>query len=350
MSTVAMMMATKAVVPLGPQAVIGFSLSSFTPMVYAYLWTDTGWSTRFANSSMINGGAPGTCISHVNKNAIFLANQTSPYIRAQIWSNTTGFGTEYGAPAILPNASVSGISCHPSGVSVSCSFSGGAICNVYAWSPATGFGSKYSDPVTPATEGMGCDFSPDGQTILIGQSAYQWNNSTGFGSRYNLPTGIAGSLISGHWSPDGSVVIFTTNTSPYVYAYPWSNVSGFGALYANPSTLPTSAAAVSGQASRFNPSGNSFLYAGTSSPFYRAYKWSNVTGWGSTLTVPTLSEVLNGTSFSADGTVLYTPNGMTSPFIKAFPWSDATGSGTQFTNPSPLPSGTYTLGTVFVPG
>ena len=142
---------------------------------------------------------------------IMLGQSTYPYITGYRWSNSTGFGTQYGQP------------------------------------PANGFNQYF--------KGQNIAFSPDGKYVAIGFGldvfdspntvwpfyVFNWDVSTGFGSYLTWPTAISGSTM-----PIGSygctAVMFTKsgdaliigNQSGYVFAWRWTS-SGFGTQYASPS-------------------------------------------------------------------------------------------------------------------
>lgn len=86
--------------PAGDVLAIGHVTS---PNLTAYSWSASGFGFKYGAPSPGPGTNPGTTKGmawHPDGNAIFVDSQsTSPYFMGYIWSNSTGFGTRYGAPS-----------------------------------------------------------------------------------------------------------------------------------------------------------------------------------------------------------------------------------------------------------
>lgn len=215
-----------------------------SPHLGAYMWdSSSGFISDLYTPDSVNGTAIDVAF-HPHGWAIAAAISTSsPSIYVASWSSS-GFGTKYADPTILPTGSGYSIAFHPSGTAIAITHFGSPYVSVYEFGPG-GFGAKYAD-LTTLVAATGVNFTRNGDIILTyGSSpyvaAYQWGSS-GFGTKYPdlVPPAGATSLSRPTNSPDGAAIAFTGNVSPYLFAYPWSS-SGFGTRYADPTTPPTSA-------------------------------------------------------------------------------------------------------------
>lgn len=231
-----------------------------SPGVVAYKWSDsTGFGTKFSNPSslpipsgdVVNRGA-GIAFSK-SGNAIILTTNgdanSSPYIHAYAWSNSTGFGSKYSNPSFFYLSAVD--------QTLSFSSTGGAVgmisdyelISIYKWSDSTGFGTTYVNPsLHSGIFNAGLTFHPSDGVIAIGFDAgseagiamYQWSDSSGFGARYVNPsntTGWGDGAYEMTFSPSGTVYGALTDDSPYLAVYPWNTSTGFGTRYSNPAAF-----------------------------------------------------------------------------------------------------------------
>jgi len=215
--------------------------------------------------------------------ALVSVSDTTPYVFAFPWDNSTGFGTKYANPGTLPTGAGQGVAFSPDGATIAVSHHTSPWLTTYPF--ASGFGTKYSNPATlPTSQGKKVRFSPDGNTLVMTStttpyiSAYPW--SSGFGTKYanpaTLPSG-GGNFIS--WSPDGTDLAVTSEASPYILVYQWS--SGFGTKYANPASLP----AQQTYSVTWSNNGSALVTATYLTPFINAWAWSS--GFGTKYADPT---------------------------------------------------------------
>ena len=86
---------------------------------------------------------------------ISLAHANSPFITSYQWDDTTGYGTKYTNPAVLPTGDGRGVTYNPSGSVISVSHTNSPFITSYQWDDTTGYGTKYTDPaVLPTGNGL----------------------------------------------------------------------------------------------------------------------------------------------------------------------------------------------------
>ena len=161
--------------------------------------------------------------------------------------SSTGFGTKYSDPATLPTGLGSGLDITTTNTQLVAS-QGSVSPYVYAYDiSSSGFGSKYSNPSTLPTAAVGgITLNSNDTAVIVNQAttpiAYAWSGS-GFGSKYSDPstsTGTGPTQVS-MFSNDSVVFCSWTGSSPYVRAYAWTNAGGWGSAYSDPSSLPVTA-------------------------------------------------------------------------------------------------------------
>lgn len=226
---------------------------SAVPRAYAYRWSSAGFGSVYSNPST----ALLSILSETNKPSfsipgtavLFPSAVTSPYLRAYSWSDSTGFGSAYTAPATPLPTFGQALACsfHPSNQAFAVVHYTSPFVSAYAWSESTGFGTKYSNPaVLPQNKGQGVHFNKEGTAVAVGHvrssgpgvSVYAWSNSTGFGTRYSDPavfTAVDGGTT--RFSPKSDFIVTTLGSSLRVGAWNWNNSTGFGTYY-NPSVRP----------------------------------------------------------------------------------------------------------------
>lgn len=309
----------------------------------AYQWSFSGFGTKYANISNPFPPIPPTSTTVISDIDISLdgldiafAGQSTPYVAVYPWSRSSGFGTKYSDPATPLTDWAYGVSFSPSKTAIAVAGEESPYVHAYSWS--NGFGSKYSDPASGlSTTGKGISFSADGNSVIASGgfnelSAWQWSNSTGFGTKYTNAAS-AQSIVSIHVSKSGSNIICANNNSsgPPVQAWPWSN--GFGTRYANPPSFPT----VQGFDARFSPKetaivfGNSLDEAEIVGAY--AYTWISGVGFGTKYSSSITNRAMESVDFSNTGDVVVFAE-TASPFLRAKKWSDSTGFGTTYANPS----------------
>ena len=86
---------------------------------------------------------------------IAVAHATTPYISTYPWSS--GFGTKYADPAVLPTGNGRNVIFNPAGTVIAVAHDTTPYILTYPWS--SGFGTKYADPaVLPTGVGYGVAF------------------------------------------------------------------------------------------------------------------------------------------------------------------------------------------------
>jgi hypothetical protein len=152
-----------------------------------------------------------------------------------------------------------------------------------------------------------CVSSPNDITLpTLGLRVFRLGRSGGlpvFTGTYSTNP-VTNITVSGAaFNPAGTVLAYSpTRTSPYIKACAWSNSSGFGTFYSNPATA-FYADALGGVGSttfvKFHPSGQAIFVFSTTWPFVNAWQWSDVTGFGTKYTAPSIPN--NGVGyFTAD--------------------------------------------------
>lgn len=228
---------------------------SAVPRAYAYRWSSAGFGSVYSNPST----ALLSILSETNKPSfsipgtavLFPSAVTSPYLRAYSWSDSTGFGSAYTAPATPLPTFGQALACsfHPSNQAFAVGHYTSPFVSAYVWSESTGFGTKYSNPaVLPYSTGRGVHFNKEGTAVAVGHSrttgvfgmsVYSWTNASGFGVKYSDPasfTNIDHNTV--RFSPNSDFIVACLGGSSLrVGAWNWNNSTGFGTYY-NPSVRP----------------------------------------------------------------------------------------------------------------
>ena len=252
----------------------------------AWAWSSGGFGTKYTNLTYSSSASSFHATWHPNGTYIAYAINNDPITAAVPWSN--GFGTEFAGPDPVEDEGGNAIDFSPDGNTLLLGSSDEPL-TAYAWS--SGYGSRYSAPATLPPQGAeDAKWSPDGNNLLAGyngsgtstfMSAWAW--SSGFGSRYSNPAtiaGIAGDTVD--WSDDGNYVGFGTSASPRFVTYPWT--SGFGTAFAAPATVVS---VLAGYIRWDNPVKNIAVGHNTdaSGSGISAYPWSSG-GYGSKYAAP----------------------------------------------------------------
>lgn len=304
-----------------------------SPYIRVYPWTSaSGFGTVYASPSTLPADGTACCFSP-SGDVIYIGATVDAYQ----WSDA-GFGTKYAATSV---AVILGQTTTSTGTQVVACASNSNIRR-WPWSSATGFGTMQTVNISPSNVGNEIAISPaDDAVAVAGQispyvHAFAFSAS-GYGSKFSNPGTLPGGNCYGvHFHPAGDAVAFASTTTPFVIVYPWS-AAGFGTKFADPAVVPTSSTENSVQ---FSPSGNVLLCSGSStSPRIHAYAWS-VSGFGTKYANPSTalpSGQTNCVTFSSDGTAVFI-TASTSPFVHAYAWSDASGFGAKYSNPAVLPT------------
>ena len=215
---------------------------------------------------------------------------------------------------------------------------------VVAWpfTHGVGFGTRFSNPASLPPNTLRWTTFNNARTILMGgtvfttwHAMYPLTATGGFGAKFALPTtnftDTGGSSGYNDIHPTDKAYIISSNSTPGIHAWKWDNVTGFGTKYANPSAGYTSTRALA-----FNASGNAVFIVSGNTP--QARRWDNVNGFG---TAYSNANAALGTPTSVSGhprnlSVVFSAD--TTPWIGGWYWTDANGYGTKMTNPSTLPT------------
>jgi hypothetical protein len=215
-----------------------------SPYVDAYPWSNsTGFGTKYSNPSTLPTGLGAAAEFNNAGNVIGVLHTTSPRISFYAWSS--GFGTRFADPVSLPEDATTngGIGFSPSDDAVvvaNGTFTSPYVA-AYPWSNSTGFGTRYSAPATlPGYLSEDVQFSPNGLYVAIssaqnGSSIYNW--SSGFGTKIANATTHYTSVTQTAFNSTSSVVFMAHETPPYIAAYLWS--TGFGGKFSDPAVQAT---------------------------------------------------------------------------------------------------------------
>lgn len=332
---------SNSVTPSG--TVVAFSTAgNGGELISAYSFSNGSLGTRFANPATVSG--PGSLVTKTSFNPPgTVLSVVNYYPNCYMWNQ--GFGTKYAAPSTLGGQTQHGTF---NSTNTYYAFPSANVPRifVYSWSDAGGFGAKSANPSTlPSYQGSGIAFTKDSAAIILTEAvdpfihAYAFSNGT-IGTKYANPaTTILNPKSSGKpfaFSPTGNSFIVAISTSPWVHACSWSNAGGFGSKYANPaSAVPDICNTVN-----FSKTGGSVMVGVSLSPnFFRAYKWTDAGGFGTTtgglgLGYPVISaECSNDNQYIMVGSGNDTYNA--SFPIRVTAWSDTSGSNNSFiSNPT----------------
>lgn len=179
--------------------------SSVTSAIIAYPFTSgTGFGTKFSDPSSPTTGQGSLAVAFSPLgNSVALTSDTAPGLQAYVWSN--GFGSKYTDPSTFTSAGAGSICYSPSGNEIAVISEDSPYIHVFPFSASTGFGTKYSNPaILPVSASIsitGIKFSPDGKSIAMATDSSPYINvwgfqtEVGFGTKFSnpstLPTGLA---------------------------------------------------------------------------------------------------------------------------------------------------------------
>ncbi len=250
-----------------------------SPGVCAYEWDyDTGFGAKVADPSVIIENGAYACAVHPDSNAVAFGTVDPPYVAVYAWSN--GFGAKYADPSVPPSDGDS-VAFSPDGNAIVMGHFVSPYVSAWPWSSSTGFGTRFANPaVLPLDDCFEVAFSRNGGAVaFIGQgnsflqdsvSVYQFNSSTGFGAKYSNMSG-ADPLASNLTFADNAVVFVSDIGS---VAYEWDDATGFGDRYSDPSV--TTGFAVN---ATFTPNQDAVAFD-SFAPEIKIYRWDSVTGFG----------------------------------------------------------------------
>lgn len=227
------------------------------PYTYAYRWTTaSGFGTQYSGPGSPSGAVRGLISFAPNAGAVAIGTSINPNIDAYPWSSASGFGSKFANPAtVLPSSGGTAftyVKFSPTGGSIV--YGGNYASSTpfvmgYPWSNSTGFGTKYTDPaVLPPGNPSDITFSPAGDVVVFSHivspyiSAYAWSDATGFGTKFANPaTTSPGRIDRLAFAPTGTEIAVGRGGSGGANAfYRWSG-AGFGAYVTDGGTAPTGA-------------------------------------------------------------------------------------------------------------
>lgn len=273
----------------------GFMWSQSTSACTAYRFGDAGWGSAYGSG--MSTVASGRGVTWSKQGTTVAAAGATNGIFAAPWTEASGFGTEYTAPASNPTAN--NVAFHPLGTYLFSHYTATPFVGAYPFSTGGGIGTKISDPGTTfSSASSGLDVSVSGSYVFVGG-----------------------------------------NSSPYVYAYPFT--TSWGTPISNPGTLPTGQVLVISA----TPDGTKVICHMAASPYVHMYAWSDG-AWGTKYSDPTgwPAGVMTGSAVSKDSSVGAFAYNAT-PYVYAFPISGS-GWGTKYANPGTVP-GSQARGVTF---
>lgn len=321
--------------PVGPFTGDVMSVAALSPYIRAYKYTyASGWGTQYSNPASPPAVAVDSTAFAPNGTAVFMGIRTSPFISAYAWTPNTGFGAKYSDPATaMTGASTPSIAVARDSSTVFAVNTLSPYISAYSWSSSTGFGAKFSNPSPiPQASITEISCSPTGGAISTARTnsigsqiqTYAFNSSTGFGAAYSNPS-VAGAAYSIKWNYQGDTVFATTSGGAYLYAWPWSDATGFGAAYSAPTVSP--ALSPRDRTLAIAPNTATVLVGKASAPQCRVWTFSKTTGWGAELSsISAGTGNASSTNIAVTGDTLFIGLGATY-YLVAYNWSSA-GVGT----------------------
>lgn len=226
---------------------VAYTSPDFPRVVACPFSTATGFGTQYANPSPVVASAGSDARFHPSGNAIAITDNgfgsVSPWFQIYAWSNASGFGTKYAAPATGLSHKSDSCAFAPSGDAIAFQSQGSPWVHAYPFSTSTGIGTKFSNPAVIPSSASRVNFNPASNVLIAGGDrvhAWAWS-AGGFGTKFADPAVPAvDSYYRLGFAPDGSAIVAGAQNSPRVHAWAWS-AGGFGAKYSNPGVLPTGA-------------------------------------------------------------------------------------------------------------
>jgi hypothetical protein len=259
-----------------------FVANATTPFVHGYGWSaSSGFGAKFSNPATLPTGAvnvlkmntAGDCLACtlnevIPRMSVYSVSSTG---FSSLFTNGLGTGIEsiYGTSFNFSDTVIA-IGGYTTGYAAS-------YLRAYIWSNSSGYGTKYTNPPEPPMAATSITFNNTGDVIFYGGSgvckAKAWSN--GFGTDYaaspNFGSGVVQEIA---WDNTNSkIAVAVAAASPYINVYNWSN--GFGSKIANPTTLPSGTGAL-GVSFNYN---NSTIAVTTTNNVPSIYPWSSA-GFG----------------------------------------------------------------------
>lgn len=263
----------------------------------------TGFGTRYANPSTAHSLSSIFDVAWSPDGTVLaICGGSSPYVAAYQWTEGVGFGTKYANPAsttTISSSQLNGVAFNPAGTVIAVAGHAGSsqyVINAWPWSNSTGFGTRYTAPAA-ALQGWGTGgvaWSPSGSAVAAtgnfattssALQVYRWSDSSGFGTQYtnpaSVPTAAYGRTVT--WSASGAALFLGQDTSPYLYAWSWSDSTGFGTQYSLPATSPPGSTVKS---IAVRPGNNAVATASGSNTPPRVWTWTDSAGFGTKYSDP----------------------------------------------------------------
>jgi hypothetical protein len=312
----------------------------------------------------------GAVAARTSDDFIVVANNTSPFLHAYEWDNSTGFGAKFADPASAP-AAVSGMSLLNDGGTRYLAVADSNSTTtppffIYTISGTTGWGSRSTYNPTDSSPRSGLKvlwINNSSGNFLVSAAAVKAAENTVYVEKFSSgsftgttakarPVDSAGNDISPRSlgyvriTSSASGVFYGMNTTPFIKGRVLTDATpALAASDSQPSTLPPSAVvsmASYTESVSSNPRGVLFA-AHSSSPYVTAYQITDsVFGTKYSNPSPAFAGNATGVSYRPTSTVgigEIAASMTASPYVNAYQWTTGSGFGIKYSNPSTLPPG-----------
>lgn len=213
-----------------------FTVGGTTPFIQGW-YADRGTGvTVLSNPGTLPAGAGQSLSVHPSGGALITGHTTSPFMTG--WPLTAGaYGTKYTNPGTLPAAQVNAIEFSKTGDYVAVSSGTTPFIQVWPFDIINGFGTVVPNPASlphggASAGGKGIDWRPQGDYIAMCSSSATDNYLYVVG--FNRATGAFGSVVSTasdtlgaaalccQWTPDGQYLLVGNSATPFLYVYDFS--------------------------------------------------------------------------------------------------------------------------------
>ena len=257
--------------------------TSTTGGLNAWAWSSSGFGTKYANATVSFSSVNYGTEYNNSGNVLAAGRSLTPYFRAFAWTNASGIGTEFSSPATLPQGQTYGTTfkADDSVVGfVNAPGTSGARVNFYAWSNSSGFGTKYANPAVLPVGGTDkpsflTDNSGNSVVLVTGMTTspriYVYNWSGGFGTKYADPATLPYTASQGsEWGvkgPGDYYISVGCSGTPYIITYKFIIGSGYSTRYAAPASIATSI----GTDAKYSAGAKTVATGNSNSPYISAW-------------------------------------------------------------------------------
>lgn len=273
-------------IDISPDGTMLIAGSSSTPFVSYYPLSFVG-TTNNNPLGLRNYVTPTAAVAAIvgvafapNRNMVFYASGTSPYIQGFFLDRQTGISTAIANPGTLPAGAAQSIAISPNGLYVGVGHTTTPFLSVYPFTGAA-YGTKLANPAAlPAAQVTSFAWSPTGDFIaaasrttpFIQAWAFSGNTTGGtFGAAVSNPSplpadGPVGQLGKGiAWRPQGDYIAMAMETTPYLYVVPFNRTT---AAFGTPLSVSGAGIAAACKAVQWSPCGQYLIVVGASPGLY----------------------------------------------------------------------------------